>query len=1149
MSFNLGTAEGRIVIDGSGAQKGFAVATAAAEGFFSVIKSKLNSVEQLSENLIKVGASGGVGIGAAVKAAASFEQGLSNIKAVSGATAKEMDGIRTTALRLGKDTVFSATEAASAMEALIKAGVSTQDVMTGAADATVNLAAAGGVDLTEAAEIAANALNNFNLQGKDMEEVTDLIAGAANASAIDVHDFGFSLSQAGAVANLSGLQFKDLAVAIAEMGQAGIKGSDAGTSIKTFLTNLIPTMDKQKALFKELGLLTINEGKSLQFLASKGIKPADTSYKGLSEALGKYVASQGGAKEGTAANAKQAQDLAQKLGLMQNAFFNAKGEIKSFAEIQEVLKNATKGMTREQKLATLETLFGSDAIRAAAVFADEGAAGYDKMAASMGKVTAADVAATRLDNLNGSIEQLKGSFETMAITIGTVFLPLVRKIVDGLTTMINMFNNLPPGLQKAIAVMIGLGSASALLTGIFVKLLFVLTPLLARFLGFAALKQVFSIFVVGFKALRGGQGVMAALALTAGRTGVVFTRFQKIGKVLLGFLVRFPRVLMALRAAWVFAFGPWGVVIAAVIAAVVILYKKFKPFHDLVNKIASAIRDGFVSALDAVKAAWDAVVEGFRDAEGHGSGPAEFFLRIGDAARTVWEALKSLVDLFMTEVVPVLVSSGKEIGAQLLTSWREISDLFVNTVVPAATDLAQTFVDDLLPALQDLWTAIQPVVVAMVKWTVAMQVGLLIALFKVAQFIIKYVLPATIKLNVMFVQVLVKAITILIKYIVFINAAWIEFTRILVEVVIAVVKTFVSIWTTTWQIVVAVITTVVNAIIATVKWLASTFMSIWSSLWNGPIGQLVRAAMELVKLIIQVVAVAILVIVTNFLDQMYKMYKTVFDAIKNVVVAVFNFLKPFIVGALNFIKNTTITIWNAIKSVTLAAWRLFQQYVLGPVTAVYNKVKSILSSILGAIRGAFGSANSQASSSWRGFYNIIKGWIDNVLNIVRGIKGRITGALSGAGSWLYNAGRNIIKGLLNGINSMIGSVRSALGGLTNLIPSWKGPESVDKKLLTKNGIMIMQSLLRGLESEFPAIRSMLSDVTTAIPSTVGVDVVRRGVTDSVGRRTPPAWAVQGMANAGHNIYNNWTVNNPVAEKTSTTTVREATRRASLGMVA
>lgn len=326
----------------------------------------------------------GVGIvaagGYAVKAATDFEQTMSGVKAVSGATAAEMKGLQGLALQLGKDTSFSASEAAAGIEELVKGGLTIPDIMNGAAKATLDLAAAGGVSLPDAATIAANALAQFNLKGQDMAHVADLIAGAANASALDVGQFKFSLQAAGAVAATTGFSFDDLAQAIAVMGKAGITGSDAGTSLKTMMLNLQPTTKKAKATMQDLGLWTAQTG---------------------------------------------------------SAFFDATGKVKPMAEVAGLLEKATRDLTQAQKLQALETIFGSDAIRAAAVLAKEGAGGFNEMATSMGKVTAASVGAEKLNNLAGDITTLKGSVETAAITFGMAFLPVLRDATQWATNLVN----------------------------------------------------------------------------------------------------------------------------------------------------------------------------------------------------------------------------------------------------------------------------------------------------------------------------------------------------------------------------------------------------------------------------------------------------------------------------------------------------------------------------------------------------------------------------------------------------------------------------------------------------------------------------------------------------------------------------------------
>src|SRR6185369_4281209 len=390
--YSLGTAEGTIKISYDG--KGINQATSGMDELEKHSFQVRRSFQTIATTTGVAFGAIAAGIGFAVNSAIDFEKRISAIGAVSGATASDLEVLRKKALQLGADTVFSASDAASAMEELAKAGLSVTDIMGGAADATVALAAAGEIDLPQAATIAANAMNQFGLAAKDLPKVADLIAGAANASAIDVSEFGLAMQQAGAVANLTGLKFSDLAVAIALLGNAGIKGSDAGTSLKTMLQNLIPTTKQQIALSKELGLIT---------------------------------------EDGS------------------NAFFDAAGNVKSLAQISDILKTHLAGLTAEQKSLALQTLFGSDAIRAAAILTNAGAEGFNNLADAMDKVKAADVAKARMDNVAGSIEQLKGSIDTAAIALGTALLPVIRKVTDFITLLVNKFSALDPKWQKLIA--------------------------------------------------------------------------------------------------------------------------------------------------------------------------------------------------------------------------------------------------------------------------------------------------------------------------------------------------------------------------------------------------------------------------------------------------------------------------------------------------------------------------------------------------------------------------------------------------------------------------------------------------------------------------------------------------------------------------
>jgi TP901 family phage tail tape measure protein len=346
--------------DVNAALKGMDRVTAAVGGFARTIGG-----------LVVSGAAAlAAGLAITTKTAADFEQSMANVRSVmSPADAKAYGAeLSRLALTLGKDTSFSATQAAAGIEELVKAGIPLPAILGGAARSALNLAAAGGIPVADAANIASAALNAFKRPAEDLPKIVDHLAGAANASATDMMGLKLGLSQVAPAAALVGLSMEDTTTALALFSNSGLVGSDAGTSLKTMLLNLQPVTKTQTALFKKLGLITKNGS---------------------------------------------------------NQFFDAQGNVKDLAGISDVLGKSLAGMTKKQKLATLETLFGSDAIRAAGILAEQGAAGVNALQTEIGKVTAAEVAAERLNTLNGRMEALKGSAETLAITIGT---PLIEPL-------------------------------------------------------------------------------------------------------------------------------------------------------------------------------------------------------------------------------------------------------------------------------------------------------------------------------------------------------------------------------------------------------------------------------------------------------------------------------------------------------------------------------------------------------------------------------------------------------------------------------------------------------------------------------------------------------------------------------------------------
>ena len=180
----------------------------------------------------KVGLVAAVGLGVMVKAAADFDKAMSNVQAATHETAANMDQLREAAIKAGAETSFSASEAAGGIEELAKAGVATSDILAGGLSGALDLAAAGGIDVAEAAETAASAMTQFKLEGTDVTHIADLLAAGAGKAQGSVSDLGAALGQSGLVAAQVGLSIEETAGALAAFASAGLSWQRCGYSFQ-----------------------------------------------------------------------------------------------------------------------------------------------------------------------------------------------------------------------------------------------------------------------------------------------------------------------------------------------------------------------------------------------------------------------------------------------------------------------------------------------------------------------------------------------------------------------------------------------------------------------------------------------------------------------------------------------------------------------------------------------------------------------------------------------------------------------------------------------------------------------------------------------------------------------------------------------------
>ncbi|MCU5027666.1 phage tail tape measure protein [Bacillus thuringiensis] len=326
-----------------------------------------------------------------------------------------------------------------------------------------------------------------------------------------------------------------------------VKGSDAGTSLKTMLMRLNPSTKEAYNKMRDLGLITYNAQAGFDFLVRNGIQPASKNVGDIEVALEQYVMKTEGVTKWNDKCDTTFRELATSSAFLSSKFYDQQGHIQSLENISGTLHESMKDLTDQQRSMALETLFGSDAVRGATILFKEGAKGVNEMWDSMSKVTAADVAATKIDTLKGRLTLLDSAFSTMKKTIGDALAPVVSVFVAGLQKLVDGFNALPGPVQKAIAITGGIVLA---LTGV---------------------ATAIGVVLAAFGMIASGIGSLSlALASVGGIAGIA------AGAV--GFLGSALAVLT----------GPVGLVAAALIGTGVVAYKAYQKATE--DSIASVDR-------------------------------------------------------------------------------------------------------------------------------------------------------------------------------------------------------------------------------------------------------------------------------------------------------------------------------------------------------------------------------------------------------------------------------------------------------------------------------------------------------------------------------------------------------------------------------
>lgn len=393
-----------------------AVLSAVDNNFSSTMKSCSDTAERLRGTI-----SSGLGFGAmaaiggkavtavgsalksvttsAVSAGMSFENAMSSVAAISGATGTNFESLSKKAKEMGASTKYTATEAANAMEYMAMAGWKTADMLSGI-DGIMNLAAASGSDLARTSDIVTDALTAFGKQAKDSGEFADVLAAASANANTNVDLMGETFKYVGSVAGAMGYSIQDISLATGLMANSSIKGSAAGTALRSTITRMAkPTEESSMAM------------------SALGLSLTDTN-----------------------------------------------GNMKSFGEVMKDMRKGMQGMTEDEKASYAAMLGGQEAMSGLLAIANASDEDFNKLSDAINNAagSAEKMAGIKMDNLQGAVDELKSGMEGLGITAFEQASESLKGFVENATSVVNNLNQKLSDvkyIEKAIQWIQNLGSA------------------------------------------------------------------------------------------------------------------------------------------------------------------------------------------------------------------------------------------------------------------------------------------------------------------------------------------------------------------------------------------------------------------------------------------------------------------------------------------------------------------------------------------------------------------------------------------------------------------------------------------------------------------------------------------------------------------
>ena len=879
------------------------------------------AVQTAGQHMMKVTTAIGGVAAASVTVAANFEQQMSKVQAISGATAEDTDRLTESARQWGRDTKYSATEAGEAFEYMALAGWKTDDMLEGIGG-ILNLAAASAMDLGTASDIVTDYLTAFGLSAKDAGKFADEMAYAMSHSNTTTEALGEAYKNCAATAASMGYSVEETTAVLMTMANAGVKGGEAGTALNAIMTRLA------------------------------------TDTKGCATELSKYGV--------------EVYDAQGNMNSLSSILTGVRGVWNNLTDEQQAnLAKTIAGTNQFSALQTIMSGLSDEAVASGMSFSD-----YSEALQNCDG-TASDMAATMQDNLLGRLTQLKSKLEDVGITIGNSLMPFMEKAVAKIGELADKFASLSPQQQETILKIAGVVAALGPLLTITGKAITVsgqISKGVGKVVGkLAEMGTTAGGATGGMSVLKGAltaitSPVGIAIAAIAGITAVVVTlwktnedfrnKITEIWNRIKSVFTEFGQHITDKLNSLGFDFENFGEVVKAIwegfcnVLAPIIegVFNNIAIFIETTLNVITGVFDFFVSLFTGDwQGCWDAVKSIF---ESVWNGLKEYIGNILNTIKGVVDAFLGLFGTSWDEVWNSIKTTFENIWNGIVSFFSGILDGIVNTVTTVWTAISTTISD----VLTGIWNTFSNIFTTIRDFVSTV--------FETIKNVITVVIMAIAE----FFSAAFEILTVPFRFI------WENCKETIISIWDAISTkiqtaiTFVqNIITTVWNAVSSVFTTVWTAISTTV-----------SNVWNT-ISTKIQTTLQTIQNIITTVWNAVSSVFTTVWTAISTTVSNVVNSIKNTITNVFNAVKTTVSNIFNNVKSTATSIWNSISSTISNV----VNSIKNTVSNVFNTLKSTVSNVFNSIKSTATSVWNAIKNAITTPINAAKNAVHNAIEAIK----------------------------------------------------------------------------------------------------------------------------------------------------------------------